>query len=155
MCFYHQVIVDDVKKSELPFCLHFDETSTMQVKKQMDLTFPYWSLTHNEAWINFYTSLFFGHAEGEVANRIFQTMLKDDLPITKLCTLVRDGPNVNKTIVKKLEGKQRRSWNLWVMFHLFLKISSPFFRTAAHRFTFCTIKCRSSCASLWVDFLDL
>ena len=36
-----------------------------------------------------------------MANRIFQTMLKDDLPITKLCTLVRDGPNVNKTIVRK------------------------------------------------------
>lgn len=31
-------------------------------------------------------------------------MVKDDLPITKLCTLVRDGPNVNKTIVRKLEG---------------------------------------------------
>ena len=39
-----------------------------------------------------------------MANRIFHTMLKDDLPITKLCTLVRDGPNVNKTIVRKLEG---------------------------------------------------
>ena len=104
MCFYHQVIVDDVKKSELPFCLHFDETSTTQVKKQMDLTFCYWSPTHNEVWINFYTSLFFGHAEGQkVANHIFQTMLKDDLPLTKLCTLVRDGPNVNKTIVRKLE----------------------------------------------------
>lgn len=105
MCFFnHQVIVDDVKKSELPFCLHSDETTT-EVKKQMDLTFCYWSPTHNEVWINFYTSLFFGHAEGEkVANRIFQTMLKDDLPITKLCTLVRDGPNVNKTIVRKLEG---------------------------------------------------
>ena len=105
MCFYHQVIVDDIKKSKLSFCLHFDETSITQVKKQMDLTFHYWSPTHNEVWINFYTSLFFGHAEGEkVANRIFQTMLKDDLPITKLCTSVRDGPNVNKTIVRKLEG---------------------------------------------------
>ena len=31
-------------------------------------------------------------------------MVKDDLPIMKLCTLVRDGPNVNKTIVRKLEG---------------------------------------------------
>ena len=39
-----------------------------------------------------------------MANRIFQTMLKDNLPITKLCTLVRDGPNVNKTIVRKMEG---------------------------------------------------
>lgn len=102
---YHQVIVNDVKKSDLPFCLHFDETSTTQVKKQMDLTLRYWSPTHDEVWVNFYTSLFFGHAEGEkVADRIFQTMVKDGLPITKLCTLVRDGPNVNKTIFRKLEG---------------------------------------------------
>ena len=42
-----------------------------------------------------------------MANHIFQTMMKDDLPITKLCTLVRDGPNVNKTIVKKLEGAMK------------------------------------------------
>lgn len=39
-----------------------------------------------------------------VADRIFQTMAKDGLPITKLCTLVRDGPNINKTIFRKLEG---------------------------------------------------
>ena len=39
-----------------------------------------------------------------MANRIYQTMMKDDLPITKLCTLVRNGPDVNKTIVRKLEG---------------------------------------------------
>ena len=245
----------------------------------MDLTFRYWSPTQKEVWINLYTSLFFGHADGEkVANCIFQTMVKGDLPLTKLCTLVRDGPNVNKTIVRKLgaikndnpdfggfidlgsyvfhnvhnafgkgleeygkdieqlcvdihslfkysaarredyrtlqstigvemhnfqkhsevrwlsfgpsvrrileqwdcicsfvrdlgkdpkttpksvaykrvsamlkERKQRRSWNFWVMFHLFLKISSPFFRTAADRFTCCTIKCQSSCASLWGD----
>ena len=94
-----------MKKSDLPFCVHFDETSTTQVKKQMDLTLRYWSPTHNEVWVNFYTSLFFGHAEGEkVADRIFQTMVKDDLPTTKLCTLVRDGPNVNKAIFRKLEG---------------------------------------------------
>ena len=93
-----------MKKSHLPFCVHFDETSTTQVKKQMDLTLRYWSPTHNEVWVNFYTSLFFGHAEGEVADCIFQTMVKDDLPIAKLCTLVRDGPNVNKTTFRKLEG---------------------------------------------------
>ena len=47
----------------------------------------------------------FGNAKGEmVADRIFQTMAKDGLPIPKLCTLVRDGPNVNKTIFGKLEG---------------------------------------------------
>ena len=99
-----------MKKSDLPFCVHFDETSTTQVKKQMDLTLRYWSPTHNEVWVNFYTSLFFGHAEGKkVADRIFQTMVKDDLPITKLCTLVRDGPNVNKTIFRKLKEQSKKT----------------------------------------------
>jgi len=47
--------------------------------------------------VNFCTSLFFGHAEGKkVAYCLFQTMVKDELPITKFCTLVRDDPNVNK-----------------------------------------------------------
>ena len=40
-----------------------------------------------------------------MAKRIFQTMVKDGLPIMKLCTLVRDGLNVKKTIVRKLEGE--------------------------------------------------
>ena len=53
---YPQVIVNDVLKSDLPFCLHFDETSTTQVKKQMNLTLHYWSQTHDEVWVNFNTS---------------------------------------------------------------------------------------------------
>ena len=57
-------ILADLRNSGLPFCVHFDETTTTQVKKQMDLTVRYWSPTHNEVWFRFCTSLFFGHAEG-------------------------------------------------------------------------------------------
>ena len=98
------MLIDDVKKSGIPYCLHFDETTTSQVKKQMDLTLRYWSPTHNEVWVHFYSSLFFGHAEGaRVADRIYEVMKKDDLPVQNLCTLIRDGPNVNKTIFRNLE----------------------------------------------------
>ena len=45
-------VVDDVNKSDLPFSMHFDET-TAQVKKQMDLTLRYWSPTHNEVIVAF------------------------------------------------------------------------------------------------------
>ena len=38
----------DLRNSDLPFCVHFDETTTTQVKKQMDLTVRYWLPTHNE-----------------------------------------------------------------------------------------------------------
>ena len=50
--------VDDVNKSDLPFSMHFDET-TAQVKKQMDLTLHHWSPTHNEVIVTLNTSLFF------------------------------------------------------------------------------------------------
>ena len=69
----------------------------------MDLTLHYWSPVHREIWTSFYTSLFFGHAEGEVvATAIHEKMLEDGLPIERMVTLVRDGPNVNKTIFRKM-----------------------------------------------------
>ena len=41
--YFTRMIVNDLLKSSLPFSLHFDETTTAQVKKQMDLTLRYWS----------------------------------------------------------------------------------------------------------------
>ena len=62
----------------------------------------YWSPKH-EIWTVFYTSLFFGHAEGElVANRMYSKMVEDGILVQRPATLVRDGPNVNKTIFHKL-----------------------------------------------------
>ena len=82
-------------KSDLPFSVHFDETTTSQVKKQLDIMLRYWSPNHEEIWTVFYTSLFFGHAKGElVANRMYSKMVEDGIPVQRLATLVRDGPNV-------------------------------------------------------------
>ena len=39
--YFIKVVVDDLVKSGLPFSIHFDETTTSQVKKQMDLTLRY------------------------------------------------------------------------------------------------------------------
>ena len=102
--YFTQLIVKDLVKSKLPFCIHFDETTSTQVKKQMDLTLRYWSPTHEEVWITYYTSLFFGHAEGEkVAVKMYEQLVSDGIPVAKLVTLVRDGPNVNKTIFRKMD----------------------------------------------------
>ena len=84
----------------LPFSLHFNETTTSQVKKWMDLTVRYWS--HNEVWVLYYTSLIFGHAQGKlVASKMMEQLKEDSLTIEKLCTLIRDGPTVNETIFNK------------------------------------------------------
>ena len=51
----------------------------------------------------FYTSLFFGHADGEtVAKAMYSKMVEDGLPVDQMATLVRDGPNVNKTIFRNM-----------------------------------------------------
>ena len=102
--YFTQLIVKDLVKSKLPFCIHFDETTSTQVKKQMDLTLRYWSPTHEEVWITYYTSLFFGHAEGEkVAVKMYEQLVSDGIPVAQLVTLVRDGPNVNKTMFRKMD----------------------------------------------------
>ena len=101
---FKKTIVEDLIKSELPFTMHFDETSTSQVKKQMDLTLCYWSAAHNKLWVTYYTSLFFGHAEGErVASKMFDQLAEDKVLMNRLIILVWVGPNVNKTIMRKLE----------------------------------------------------
>ena len=70
----------------------------------MDLTLRYWSPTPEEVWITYYTSLFFGHAEGEkVAVKMYEQLVSDGIPVAELVTLVRDGPNVNKTIFQKMD----------------------------------------------------
>ena len=51
----------------------------------------------------FYTSLFIGHTEGEMVVTVMHSkMLEDGLPVERIAILVRDGPNVNKTIFQKM-----------------------------------------------------
>ena len=68
----------------------------------MDLTVRYWLPTHNEVWVRFYTSLFFSHAEGvKIATAMYNKMQDYGIQVDKMLTLIRDGPNVNKTIFQK------------------------------------------------------
>ena len=51
----------------------------------------------------FYTSLFFGHAATDiVSENMYHKLCEDGLPVDRICTLVRDGPNVNKAIFQKM-----------------------------------------------------
>ena len=68
------------------------------------MTPRYWSPTHNEVIVTFYTSLFFGHAEADkVVSRMIEQFHEDNISVDKLITLVRDGPNVNKAIMREIE----------------------------------------------------
>ena len=55
----------------------------------MDVTVRYWSPTHDEVWVRFYTSLFFGHAEGDkVATTMYNRMLSDGIAVDKMLMLI-------------------------------------------------------------------
>ena len=51
----------------------------------MDLTLKYWSTTHNEVCVTYFTSLFFGHAGAEkVLVKMYEKLLSDGIPVDKM-----------------------------------------------------------------------
>ena len=62
--YFQKKLIYDINSSKNPVTLHYDETTTAQVLKQMDLHFRFWSEEQNEIVRRFYTALMFGHAEG-------------------------------------------------------------------------------------------
>ena len=55
----------------------------------MDLTLRYWSTTHNEVWVTYYTPLFFDHAEAEkVSVKMYEQLLSVGIPVDKMATLI-------------------------------------------------------------------
>ena len=70
--YFQKQLIYDVNSSKNPVTLHYDETTTTQVIKQMDLHFRFWSEEQNEVVRPFYTAIL---------------------------TLSSDGPNVNKAIL--------------------------------------------------------
>ena len=97
--YFQKQLIYDVNSSKNPVTLHYDETTTTQVIKQMDLHFRIWSEEQNEVVRRFYTALMFGHAEGaKVAAAMVDKLEEDKVNLSSLLTLSSDGPNVNKTI---------------------------------------------------------
>ena len=105
-------LFSDVRASQSSFGLQYDETTQCQVKKQMELHIRYWSPVHNEVWIRYYTSEFFGHAEGAtVASAIMSAFRSDNVPLTQLLTPGSNGPNGSKTIWREMKQKIREVYS--------------------------------------------
>ena len=105
-----KMLVEDLCNSEAAFTLMYDETTTVQVKKQMDILVRYWSESEQRVTVRFLSALFFGHAKGvDVGNEIIKLVFYQDtcFPAERLFNLSSDGPNVNKTIWKFVDDKLR------------------------------------------------
>lgn len=103
--YLRQKIFSDVDESEAFFTLHFDESTTKQVKKQMDIYIAYWSERHGKVVAFYCDSFFLGHADAE---RILELILKfisdSGLRLSRLLQCSIDGPNVNLSFQKKLNA---------------------------------------------------
>lgn len=81
------------------YTIQYDETTTAETKKQMDLVVRYWSEHQNKIVVHYLESHFFGHAKADtVADTILTTLTNDKLHLNKLLCLASDGPNVNKAV---------------------------------------------------------
>ena len=61
--YFLQKTVDDILSTPgTYFTLHFDETTTSQIKKQLDILMRYYSDNHNEVRVRFLKAAVFGHA---------------------------------------------------------------------------------------------
>ena len=89
-------ICQDLKNGESAFTILFDETGTVQGKKQMDLLLRFWSEQKNEVVTRYLTSFMFGRTSHEHIVEMIMS-LKDnfDLPWERFFNLSSDGPNIN------------------------------------------------------------
>ena len=74
--YFLQKTTDDILKSSEPYyTIHFDETTTAQVKKQIDVLVRYFLETDGEGKVRFLKGLIFGHAKAEtVAIELYKTV---------------------------------------------------------------------------------
>lgn len=100
--YFREDVVSTLKNSGLPYTLHLDETTTVQVSKQLDLLVRYWSA--GRVVVRYLTSVFLGHATADIMlGEIVSTLNRDEIPLRNLVHVSTDGPNVNKSLLEKLE----------------------------------------------------
>ena len=69
----------------------------------MDLLVCYWSEVDNIVKIKCLTSIMFGHAKApDVVTEILKSLEKLAIPLKLMLSLGMDGPNVNKSILNKI-----------------------------------------------------
>ena len=108
--YFTERLIYDVNKSKEPFTLHYDETTTTQNKRQMDLHLRYWSESSSQVESKYYSSLLFDHAEGKVvADAIMEQLTLDGVEVKRLSALGSDGPNVNKTVFRTIDASLKES----------------------------------------------
>ena len=93
------------------FTLLFDETSTVQRKKQMDVLVRFWSDQSGHIETRYIDSFFFGRAPGEkIVELLHELMLPTEQDIwCKMFNLSSDSPYINQKVHRLLNQELRKS----------------------------------------------
>ncbi|CAF1096593.1 unnamed protein product [Didymodactylos carnosus] len=103
--YFHDMMVDDLKRSNSFFSILIDETTTVQVKKQFDIMIRYWSELKKRVVIIYFHSEFFGHATAEhLKTALINSLEANGVDLNKLLTLSMDGQNVNLLLFKLMNA---------------------------------------------------
>ena len=93
------------------FTLLFDETTTVQHKKQMDVLIRFWSDQSGSIETRYIDSFFFGRAPGEkIVELLHQLMPTNEKDIwSKMFNISSDGPHINRKVHRLLDQELRKS----------------------------------------------
>ncbi|KAG8192189.1 hypothetical protein JTE90_009953 [Oedothorax gibbosus] len=87
------------------FSISFDETTTSQVKKQLDIHVRFWNEKLGHITPAYLTSIFLGHADADkMCKKIMNVFQEHKLPLKMLLMLSMDGPRVNLLLAKKVNA---------------------------------------------------
>jgi hypothetical protein len=115
--YFHNILVDDIKKSASFFTVEVDGTSNVAVRHQLDMHIRFWSEKEGRVITAYYYSKMLGHATAEIMSReILNRLETDGIPIKKLLMLSCDGPSVNKLLHKMLNARVQQEKSSLVSF---------------------------------------
>jgi hypothetical protein len=103
--------LSDIRKASVPyFTIYFDETTTKQVKKQLDIYVGYWSDVYEQVVIVYIQSAFLGHATAQHLEQVILEFLSENsLHQCNLLHFSMDGPSVNHAFLRKITTEFQNS----------------------------------------------
>ena len=99
----------DITKSPGCFTIMFDETTTVQKIKQMDVLVRYWSTAENKVITRYLLSFFFARALADTLVKLFTELIDDDsygIPWHRFFNTSSDGPHINKVVARIKRGDE-------------------------------------------------
>jgi len=100
--YFQSYFLRDIRAGIGYYTLYFDETTTRQVKKQMDIHVAYWSPMFNRVIALYLDSKFLGHADALKVKSVIEEFLEEkNLDPNKLLQCSMDGPAVNLSFLNK------------------------------------------------------